>query len=93
MKLSWSDTAVANTDAIYDYIAANSPMYARIVIQRIRDRMCAVLDNPYSGEVVPEYAIPQIRQVISGTYRIIYRVTADEIEVLGVLHGALRSPL
>jgi toxin ParE1/3/4 len=47
---------------------------------------------PYSGESVPEYANPQIREVIEYSYRLIYLVDADVIFVLAVVHGARLLP-
>ena len=45
---------------------------------------------PLSGRVVPELARPTIREVIVGTYRSVYRVTPDAIQIPAVVHGARR---
>ena len=42
--------------------------------------------------MVPEYEAPDIREVIERPYRIIYRVKAERVEVLAVVHGAQRFP-
>jgi plasmid stabilization system protein ParE len=41
-----------------------------------------------SGRIVPEFNMPQIREVMEGPYRIIYHIGADRIEVLTVLHSS-----
>jgi hypothetical protein len=42
--------------------------------------------------MVPEYQDPDIREVLEGQYRVIYEVTASEIQVLAVIHGAQLLP-
>jgi len=45
-------------------------------------------DFPNSGRVVPELKDPAIREILFGSYRIVYRVKGDLVEVLTVYHGA-----
>ena len=92
MNITWSESSLAQLEAIHAYIALNSPQYATAVLQRIRDRVTKIPLQPMAGEVVPEFNVPQIRQVIASPYRILYRISAEEIEILGVLHGSQQSP-
>lgn len=92
MKVIVSHTARGNLRAIRDYYAETSPAYARRVIENIYRRLQQLSRFPESGAVLEEYAIPQIRQVIEGRYRIIYRIAADGIEVLAVRHGSQAWP-
>ena len=39
------------------------------------------------GRIVPEINSPNIREIIEGNYRIIYRVAQEKIEVLTVFEG------
>ncbi|MGA1826246.1 MAG: type II toxin-antitoxin system RelE/ParE family toxin, partial [bacterium] len=48
-----------------------------------------ISDYPLSGRRVPEYNIDQIREVIEGSYRIIYYIKPNQIDVLAVIHGAM----
>ncbi|WP_052034969.1 type II toxin-antitoxin system RelE/ParE family toxin [Rhodopirellula europaea] len=43
---------------------------------------------PYSGEVVPEFGREDLREVLPGNYRIIYRVAELRVDVLAVFHSA-----
>jgi plasmid stabilization system protein ParE len=43
--------------------------------------------------MVPEYQDPDIREVLEGQYRVIDEVTAKDIHVLAVIHGAQQLPL
>ena len=45
-------------------------------------------DFPNSGRVVPELKDPVIREILFGSYRIVYRVKGDLVELLTVYHGA-----
>ena len=88
MKVHWTDTAQRHLDAIYHFIAQDSPAYAKRMVDRLTRRSQQIGEFPFSGRSVPEYEMEQIREVIEGPYRIIYYIKADQIDVLAVLHGA-----
>ncbi len=44
------------------------------------------------GRKVPEYQTEDIRELIEKPYRIIYRIKANQIDVLAVIHGARLLP-
>jgi toxin ParE1/3/4 len=89
MKVHWTDTAERHLDAIYAYIAQDSPEYARRIVDRLTRRSQQISEFPFSGRRVPEYDVDQIREVIEGSFRIIYYIKADQIDVLAVIHGAM----
>ncbi len=89
MKVYWTDTAEGHLDAIYDYIAQDSPEYAKRVVDRLTRRSRQIAEFPLSGRRVPEYDIDQIREIIEGSYRIIYYIKLDQIDVLAVIHGSM----
>jgi len=89
MKVYWTNTAEGHLDAIFDYIAQNSPEYAKSMVDRITRRSQQIAEYPLSGRVVPECDFNQIREVIEGSYRIIYHIKSDQIDVLAVIHGAM----
>lgn len=88
MKVHWTDTAEEHLDAIYAYIAKDSPEYALRMVDRLTRRSQQIADFPLSGRTVPEYEMEQIREVIEGPYRIIYHIKPDQIDVLAVIHGS-----
>ncbi len=87
MKVYWTETAVENLSAIYAYIAQNSPQYAARIIDRLTRRSEQIANFPLSGRIVPEFETEQIREVIEGSYRIIYYIKLNQIDVLAVVHG------
>ncbi len=88
MKVHWTDTAQAHLAAIHNYIARDSPVYAKRVVDRLTRRSQQIAAFPLSGRVVREYQIDRIREVLEGPYRIIYHIKSDQIDVLAVLHAA-----
>lgn len=89
MKVFWTDTAQAQLAAIHDYIAQNSPEYAKLTVDRLTRRSQQMASFPLSGRRVPEFDLDQIREVIEGSYRIIYYIKPDQIDVLAVIHAAM----
>ena len=89
MKVHWTETAEAHLDAIYAYIAQVSETYALRTMDRITRRSQQIGEFPLSGRKVPEYELDQIREVLSGPYRIIYHIKPDQVDVIAVIHGAM----
>jgi plasmid stabilization system protein ParE len=92
VKVHWTDTARDHLRAIHTYVARNSPSYARRVVDRLTRRSQQIAEFPLSGREVPEFAVPQIRQVLEGPFRIIYYIKPNQIDVLAVIHGAQQIP-
>jgi len=89
MKVHWTDTAESHLDSIYVYIAQDSPEYARRVVDRITRRSQQIGKFPSSGRRVPECNVDEIREIIEGSFRVIYRIKSDQIDILAVIHGAM----
>ncbi len=66
MKVHWTDAAEGHLDALYAYIAQDSPEYAKRMVDRLTQRSQQIAEFPLSGRRVPEYDIDQIREVIEG---------------------------
>jgi toxin ParE1/3/4 len=59
------------------------------MVDRLTRRSQQIAKFPFSGRRVPEYDVDQIREVIEGSFRIIYYIKSDQIDVLAVIHGAM----
>ncbi|MCO4320513.1 type II toxin-antitoxin system RelE/ParE family toxin [Aliidiomarina sp. Y6] len=68
---------------IAQYIAEDKPSAAVEWVEGIFDTVERLADFPESGRIVPEVGGRRIREVIFGTYRIIYSFT-EQIDVLTV---------
>lgn len=63
-------------------------MYAKLFANRVFSAVERLELFSSSGRVVPEVGREDIREILLGNYRIIYRVLPDESEILTVYHGA-----
>jgi len=86
VKVVWTDTAKGNLRSIHSYISQSSPAYANRMMDRLTNRSKQIGAFPLSGRIVPEFDFGQIREVFEGSYRIIYHIRPDSIEVIGVVH-------
>ena len=88
--IRWTPQAADDFEAIIKYIAADSDHYARLLAAEILACVERAALFPHSGRIVPEANTPEIREIILGNYRVIYRyrVKHEVIEILTVYHSA-----
>jgi len=87
MKLRWSRQAQQDLLEIGRYISKDNRAAARRWVERLRQRTRQAAEHPEAGRVVPEHSRPELREVLLGSYRIVYLVGDDAIEVLTVFEG------
>ena len=87
MRLRWTEQARNDLLQIGRYIAQDKPGAGRAWVQRLRERARDAADMPLMGRKVPELDREDIREVILGGYRLVYRVRTDAMEVLAVFDG------
>ncbi|MFZ2448543.1 MAG: type II toxin-antitoxin system RelE/ParE family toxin [Syntrophobacteraceae bacterium] len=92
MKVRWTQNAIEHLVNIYEYIANNSPMYAKGMMDKITRRSEQIAEHPFSGRKVPQYNAEDIREIIEAPYRIIYRIRPDQLDVIAVVHCARLLP-
>ncbi|NOZ80024.1 MAG: type II toxin-antitoxin system RelE/ParE family toxin [Acidobacteria bacterium] len=77
-----------NRSAIGDRIAADNPSAAVRWVQRLTAAVERASEMPLAGRIVPEYSDRQdIREMLVRTYRVVYRVRPDTLEVLTIFEG------
>jgi plasmid stabilization system protein ParE len=86
-ELVWTEAALRGLEEIRDYIALDSAAAA----DRWIDGLIAVAErattSPFAGRRVPELGREDVREVLKGNYRLVYRVTPHHVEVLTVFEG------
>jgi len=85
--VKWSKPAKLDLKQIYDYIARDSKFYAQKVSQEIVEKSEKLNSFPEVGRIVPEIGDPNIRELIIYSYRLIYEVFPNKIEILALIHG------
>ena len=89
VKIVWTDLSVFELKEIFDYISLDSKRYALNQVERIKSKTLILKSMPDVGRVVPELENSEIRELIEGNYRIIYRIkTKDSVEILTVHHSS-----
>ena len=84
----WTLQALDDLEAICLFIARDAPHIAAVFVGgafRATDRL---IEHPRLGRIVPELEIETIREIILGTYRIIYQIRGEEVQIVTVHHGA-----
>ena len=92
MKVRWTEEARSHLERIHGYIAQDSPEYALRVVDRLTRRSEQIAAFPMSGRAVPEVQVAELREIIEGPYRIIYRILPEQIDVVAVLHSSRLAP-
>ena len=70
------------------YISRDSAFYARLFAERIVLATRQLRDFPESGRMIPEAEDKTLREIIVQGYRVMYRLEADRVLVLAVMHGS-----
>lgn len=93
VRINWTTYALENIQDIAEYISKDSVRYAYVQVERFFERVKILEDFPKTGKVVPEAENESIRELVIGSYRIIYRIVSDElIDILTVHHSRKRFP-
>lgn len=87
MKLLWSQRALEDRRAIYEYIEADDPRTAVKVDGRIAHAVLRLQDFPESGRVG---RVEDTRELVIArtSYIAPYRITGNIVRILRVIHSA-----
>ena len=88
VKIIWTELAIEDLKNIHDYIAQESNVYANNMIDRLVSRVDQIEQFPESGRIVPEYGKKSLRELIQGSYRIVYKIHREYIGIVRVHHSA-----
>ncbi|MEW6087385.1 MAG: type II toxin-antitoxin system RelE/ParE family toxin [bacterium] len=83
----WSIPAKLDLKNIYDYIASDSRYYAVKVSQEFIEKSENLAQFPKMGRIVPERNDPNIRELIVNSYRLVYEISSNQIQILAIIHA------
>jgi toxin ParE1/3/4 len=89
LRLRFFPAAIADLVDTRAYVADPRPASAGPLVDRLIDRVRLLADHPDAGERLPRLG-PGVRRLTEAPYVILYRTTAEEVQVLRILHGARR---
>lgn len=87
IQITWSLTALLRLIEIEDFISMDNPLQAEKFILRLINRGESVKDFPYRGRLLPEFSNNEIREVFEKSYRIVYKIRDEHVEILTVFEG------
>lgn len=87
-KVVWTRQATEDLRAVQGFIGRDAPRTARRFIEEIRECVGRLAQFPELGQIVPELKSPEVRELLFGTYRIIYRVRRKSVAIVTVYHSA-----
>ncbi len=93
MRIVWSPLAMDRASEIAEYIASDNPSAAENWINTIFIKVEGLEISPEIGRIVPELNNRQIRELIYGNYRIIYRIETEQVSILTIRHGKQILPI
>ena len=90
LNLIWRESALDEFDEIAAYVAARNPAAAEHLQSTIEASAERIAERPFMHR--PGRAPGTREAVVHPNYIIVYRVTAEAVEILNVLHARQRYP-
>lgn len=87
VEIVWSEPAVADLDAIADYIALEDPVAAAQLVARVFADVEQLSAHPESGSRPAELGRSRYRQIVEPPCRIFYRFDGSRVLVLHVMRA------
>jgi toxin ParE1/3/4 len=92
-EIKWTDRAINNLNRIHNFIALDSPIYAkRFTISLVTSTENLLSKQPLSGRQLPEFIntpVSYLREVIYKGYRVIYNPSnfPTSVSVVAIING------
>ncbi len=91
IEVRWTPQAEDDLEAVYEFIARDSPYYAQITIEGLLAAIDRLEQFPTIGRQVPESSREDLRELIKPPYRIVYRV-GEIIKILTIFRASRLFP-
>lgn len=83
----WTQRARDDLREIHNFIARDSPRAAEALVDRLLTATERLASFPESGRVVSELPGLGYREIIVGSYRVLYRLEGNTVWIAAVVHG------
>ncbi|OZA28264.1 MAG: plasmid stabilization protein [Hydrogenophilales bacterium 17-64-11] len=84
-EIIWTEPALADLDAIADYIALDKPDAASALVKRVFEHVEHLQSYPESGSRPPELKRSRYRQIVEPPCRVFYRYDGERVYILYVM--------
>lgn len=89
-EIVWTEPALADLDAIADFIALENGTAARQLVRRVFQHVAQLADHPESGSKPQELKGRRYRQIVEPPCRIFYRFDGTRVLLLHVMRAERR---
>jgi toxin ParE1/3/4 len=86
-EVIWTEPALADLDAIADYIALDKPDAASALVKRVFEHVEYLQSYPESGSRPPELKRSRYRQIVEPPCRVFYRYDGERVHILYVMRS------
>ncbi len=86
-EVVWSEPALADLDAIADFIALDNPKAAADLVRKVFVHVEQLRDHPESGPRPAELKGWRYRQIVEPPCRVFYRYERDTVYVVHVMRA------
>lgn len=86
-EIIWSEPALADLDAIADYIALETPRAATELVKRVFGHVEQLADHPESGSRPQELGRSRYRQIVEPPCRVFYRYDGRRVVIVHVMRS------
>jgi toxin ParE1/3/4 len=87
VEIVWSEPAVADLDAVADYIALEDPVAPAELVERVFRHVGQLAEHPESGSRPQELKRTRYRQIVEPPCRIFYRHDGGTVYVVHVMRS------
>ncbi len=81
MEIVWTNQALHKLNEFVDFIAQDDLVTAKKWALKLIEKTDQLIEQPESGRIVPEYNKPNLRELIFGNFRVIYRIRKEETTI------------
>ncbi len=86
-RLIWTEPALADLEAIADYIALDNPAGACRLVQKVFESVERLGRFPSSGKRPPEMPRSLYREIVVNPCRVFYRCEGDSVFLLHIMRA------
>ena len=87
--VNWAEPAKKSLQQIYYFISEDSKYFAKEVVEKIISESERLIDFPKLGRKVPEINDDNVRELLIYSYRLIYEIGNDNINILALIHSKM----
>lgn len=87
-RVRWTTPAWEDLTEAAEHISRDSKFYAATFVREARDASRSLARFAERGRVVPEVGDESIRELFVSSYRLVYRLTTTEVQILALIHHA-----